>query len=51
MTMDSSTNIKDQVFGRGEMFTFSILITTLCYVIYAACTNISQYAVCETKFP
>ncbi|KAB8225858.1 major facilitator superfamily domain-containing protein [Aspergillus novoparasiticus] len=33
------------VFGRGEMFTFSILITTLCYVIYAACTNISQYAV------
>ncbi|RAQ79178.1 enterobactin transporter MirA [Aspergillus flavus] len=45
MTMDSSTNIKDQVFGRGEMFTFSILITTLCYVIYAACTNISQYAI------
>ncbi|RAQ51352.1 enterobactin transporter MirA [Aspergillus flavus] len=33
------------VFGRGEMFTFSILITTLCYVIYAACTNISQYSV------
>lgn len=51
MIMDSSTNIKDQVFGRGEMFTFSILITTLCYVIYAACTNISQYSVCETKFP
>ncbi|KAJ5600567.1 hypothetical protein N7450_001634 [Penicillium hetheringtonii] len=31
------------VFGRAEMFIFSIFASALGYVIYAACTNIAQY--------
>ncbi|KAJ5787563.1 Major facilitator superfamily domain general substrate transporter [Penicillium paradoxum] len=33
------------VFGRAEMFILSIITSALGYVIYAACTNISQYIV------
>ncbi|KAL5364354.1 major facilitator superfamily domain-containing protein [Aspergillus floccosus] len=33
------------VFGRAEMFTLSIVTSTLGYVIYAACQNIAQYMV------
>lgn len=34
-----------QVFGRAEMFIFSIFASALGYVIYAACTDIAQYIV------
>lgn len=44
-TLRYPDNLKSQVFGRAEMFAFSIFFQTLSYILFATSQNIGNYFV------